>query len=113
MTDHIHIHKAEGAWVVRGGGAVIAESRNALELHEGDLPPVIYFPREDVGMAFLEPSESRTTCPHKGEARYFSLYTKSREIRDVAWSYETPAEGLEKLAGHLAFYGDKVTVEQL
>ena len=113
MSDHIRIGKAEGVWVVRAGGAVIAESRNALELEEGSLPPVIYFPREDVAMAFLDPSDSRTTCPHKGVASYFTIRAKSYDIPDAAWSYETPIEGMEKIAGHLAFYTDKVTVEQL
>ncbi|MBN2905662.1 MAG: DUF427 domain-containing protein [Rhodobacteraceae bacterium] len=113
MTEHTTIHKAEGAWVVRAGGAVIAESRNALELTEGDAAPVIYFPRGDVGMAFLDPSDSRTTCPRKGEASYFTLRAKSYDIPDAAWCYETPKAGMEKIAGHLAFDADKVTVEQL
>ncbi|TCO72957.1 DUF427 domain-containing protein [Rhodovulum euryhalinum] len=113
MADHIGIHKAAGAWVVRAGGAVIAESRNALELVEGDLAPVIYFPREDVAMAFLERTDSHTTCPHKGDARYFTLHAKSYDIPDAAWSYETPRPGMERIAGHLAFCSDRVTVEQL
>ncbi|MBK5933854.1 uncharacterized protein (DUF427 family) [Rhodovulum imhoffii] len=113
MAAHIAIHKAEGAWVVRAGGAVIAESRNALELIEGDAPAVIYFPPEDVAMAFLDPSESRTACPHKGEARYLSLETKSTTLQDVAWYYDSPKPGMERIAGHLAFYPEKVTVEQL
>ncbi len=48
----ITIRKAPGNWTVRAGGAVIGESSNALELSEGDLAPVIYFPRSDIGMAF-------------------------------------------------------------
>ena len=36
MVDHIKILKAKGIWTVRAGGAVIAETKNALELHEGD-----------------------------------------------------------------------------
>ncbi|TCP62407.1 uncharacterized protein (DUF427 family) [Rhodovulum bhavnagarense] len=113
MTDTLVINKAEGAWVVRAGGAVIAESRNALELSERGGSPVVYFPREDVGMAFLDPSDSRTTCPLKGEAHYFTLHTKSGEIPDAAWSYEQPLPGVERIAGHVAFHGDKVTVELL
>ena len=62
MAAHITIHPAEGTWVVRADGAVIAESRNALELTEGSYPPVIYFPPGDVAMAFLEPSDRVTTA---------------------------------------------------
>ena len=32
MSEHIKIHKADGVWSVRAGGAVLGESSNALEL---------------------------------------------------------------------------------
>ncbi len=113
MADHIKIAPAPGTWVVRAGGAVLGESSAALELQEGERPGVIYFPREDIAMAFLEPSATRTTCPHKGEARYYAIVTKSGTIPDAVWSYEDPKPGAEKIAGHLAFYTDKVTVEEV
>ena len=34
-------------------------------------------------------------------------------IADAAWSYETPLKGVEAIGGYLAFYSNKVTVEQL
>ncbi|WP_425052619.1 DUF427 domain-containing protein [Psychromarinibacter sp. S121] len=113
MTSHIKTRKAPGTWVVRAGGAVLGETTNAVELTEGDYPAVIYFPREDLAMAFLEPSETRSTCPYKGDAVYYTIQAKSGPIPDAAWSYETPKEGLEAIAGHLAFYTDRVAVEQL
>ena len=113
MTNDIHIRKAPGTWVIRAGGAVLGESRNALELTEGGHNPVIYFPRADLAMAMMDPSPTATTCPWKGAASYYSLVTESGTIRDAAWSYETPIESAAKIAGHLAFYPDKVTVEQL
>lgn len=113
MAPHIRTRPAEGTWVVRADGAIIAESRAALELTEGELRPAIYFPREDVAMAFLERTESRTTCPWKGEASYFAVHTSSGVIPDAAWSYESPKEGCEAIAGHLAFYSDRVTLERL
>lgn len=112
--SHITITAAPGTWVVRAGGAVIGETENALSLQEGSYPEVIYFPREDVEMAFLEPSSHRTTCPYKGEASYFAIIAKSGEIPNAVWSYETPKPGMERIAGHLAFYvGEKVTVERV
>jgi uncharacterized protein (DUF427 family) len=113
MSDHIKIHKAEGLWTVRAGGAVLVESENALELVEGDAPPVIYFPRSDIGMAFLEPSATRSHCPHKGEASYFSIHAKSGEIKDAGWSYESPKDAVARIRDHIAFYPHKVTVERL
>ena len=32
MADHIRIRTAPGTWVVRAGGAILAESGRALEL---------------------------------------------------------------------------------
>ena len=113
MPDDITLRKADGTWVVRAGGAVLAETEAAMELTEGSYPPVIYFPREDVAMAFVERSHTQTTCPKKGAASYYTLVTKSGEIRDAGWSYEMPKPGLEAIAGHIAFYTDKVAVERV
>lgn len=113
MSDHITIRPAEGLWTVRAGGAVIVESKNALELSEGDYDPVIYFPRADIAMAFLDASDKTTTCPHKGKASYFSVIGKSGTLKDVAWSYESPKAAVKEIKDHIAFYPDQVTVENI
>ena len=111
--DYITIRPAEGTWVVRAGGAVIGESSRALELREGSYDPVIYFPREDVAMPFLDRSDKTTTCPHKGEASYFTIVTKSTTIPNAVWSYENPKADVSRIRGHLAFYTDRIAVEQV
>ena len=114
MADHIKIRRADGTWVIRAGGAVLGESSNALELSEGSYPFVIYFPREDIAMAFLDRSSKTSTCPWKGEASYFSIVTKSTTLRDAAWSYENPKPGMEAIRNHLAFYAtDAVAIERI
>lgn len=110
MTDNIKIRPAEGKWTVRAGGAVLGESLQALEVLEGKNPPVIYFPRADIAMAFLDKSDTVTTCPYRGEALHYSIKTKSTVIEDAGWSYGSPVESLIALKDHLAFYADKVTV---
>ena len=113
MTQ-IRIRKADGTWSVRAGGAVLAESKNALELTEGDYPSVIYFPRDDIAMAFLDETDHSTHCPHKGDASYFSIVTKSQTLKNAAWSYEAPNDDVARIKDHLAFYpSDTVTVEQI
>lgn len=110
----ITIRNAPGKWSVRAGGAVLVESGQALELIESGHPPVIYFPREDIAMAFLDRTDHRTHCPWKGDATHFSIMTKSRTLENAAWSYESPTEEMARIAGYVAFYpGDAVTVEQL
>lgn len=113
MTD-IRIRKADGTWVVRAAGAVIAESKNALELIENGHDSVIYFPRSSIAMAFLDESDHRSVCPHKGEAAYFDIAAKSSTIKNAAWSYEAPLEAVATIKDHIAFYSaDNVAVEQL
>ncbi|WP_121634533.1 DUF427 domain-containing protein [Tropicibacter alexandrii] len=114
MTKDIRITPAMGTWVIRAGGAVLGESSRALELVEGDLPPVIYFPREDIGMAFLDRTDHTTTCPHKGEASYFSIMSKSKTYENAVWSYENPKDEVGAIKDHLAFYvQDGIAVEQI
>lgn len=113
MAAHIHIRKTNSVWVARTSDAIIAESSNALELSETGQNPVIYFPREDVAMAFLDPTDHTTHCPHKGDARYFSISGPAGDTLNAAWSYETPHPDAAEIAGHLAFYPTHVTVEKL
>ena len=113
MADHIKIRPASGTWVVRAAGAVIGESKNALELQEGDYPPAIYFPRSDIAMAFLDASDTTSHCPYKGDARYFSIEAKSGTIPDAVWSYEAPKDDVAAIKDYLAFYTSKVTVEEV
>ncbi len=114
MADHIKIRNAPGKWSVRAGGAVLGESDRALELSEGEYAPVIYFPRSDIAMAFLDASDKSSHCPHKGDATYFSVVTKSTTLENAVWSYETPKDGVARIKDHLAFYaGDLIKVEQI
>lgn len=115
MAKKITIREAEGKWVVRAGGAVLGETSRALELSEDGYAPVIYFPRADIAMAFLDASDHATHCPWKGDATYFSIVTKSRELKNAAWSYETPKDEVAEIAGHVAFHTEEegVAVERI
>jgi uncharacterized protein (DUF427 family) len=86
----------------------IADTTSAKLLHETAHLPVYYLPEGDVRADLLVPSEKRTTCPHKGEARYWSLCVGDRLERDAVWSYPNPIEPAAFLAGHLAFYWNRV-----
>ena len=113
MSAKVTITPARGVYVVRAGGAVIGETKRALTLHEEGYDPVTYFPREDAGIEFLDKSETRTNCPHKGDATYYHIAAKSGPIRDAAWSYEDALPEVAEIKGYIAFYADKATVERI
>ena len=113
MADHIKVAAATGTWIVRADGAILGETKNALEITEGTYPAVIYFPRNDIATAFLDPSDTTSHCPWKGNASYYSIQTNSALITDAAWSYEQPITDMKAITGYLAFYSDKVTVQQI
>lgn len=112
MSGHITIRPAEGTYVIRAGSIELGRTSRALELKEGSYPPVIYVPRADIAMDRLERTDRTSTCPWKGAASYFSVRTDDGTLANAVWSYEAPKAGVEAIAGHLAFYPDKVNVSR-
>ena len=93
-------------------GEVIADSRNALEMHEthqGSVvaPVVYYLPREDVKMDRLARSSHRTHCPYKGDASYFSV---KGGPENAVWTYEQPYDKLLAIKELVSFYPDKFDI---
>lgn len=87
-------------------GVTVASSTHAVTLQETGLPVRHYLPRDDVQMEYLEPTRTETVCPFKGQASYWTVRVGASEHRDLAWSYETPIEGVERLAGLVCFYAE-------
>ena len=92
-------------------GHKIAESDRPKMLFETGLPPRPYLLRSDILPGILEPSETKTWCPYKGEATYWHVRTPDGLVEDAAWSYETPLPETGKAIGHLSFDGDDVETE--
>jgi uncharacterized protein (DUF427 family) len=98
---------------VSAGGVVIADSTHALTLKESIYPAVQYIPREDANMALLQRTDCVTHCPYKGDANYFSVTADGKTLANAIWTYETPFPAMADIAGRLAFYPDKVKVEEV
>lgn len=98
---------------ISAGGTVIAETAHALTLREASYPPVQYIPRSDANMALLARTAHSTYCPYKGDAGYFTINTQGKTLENAIWTYEQPYDSVKEIAGHLAFYSDKVTIEEL
>lgn len=101
---------AGGRVRVKLDGEVIADTRDAIELHEPHVghvvaPVVYYIPRKDVKMERLVRTSHETTCPFKGRASYYSL---KGGPENAVWSYERPNDEMLAIRELLAFYPDKV-----
>ncbi|SFI80225.1 DUF427 domain-containing protein [Caulobacter sp. UNC279MFTsu5.1] len=94
--------------VVTLGGAVIADTCDALTLREASYPPVQYIPRKDVDMARLARTDHATYCPYKGEASYFSIPLGGARSVNAIWTYESAYPAVAAIQDHLAFYPDRV-----
>jgi uncharacterized protein (DUF427 family) len=94
--------------IVTVAGQTIADSERALTLREAEYAPVQYIPLEDVDQALLEPSNHTSYCPFKGDASYFSVPAGGERSRDAVWTYREPFGAVSEIAGHVAFYPDRV-----
>ena len=94
-------------------GVVIADTTQALTLKEATYPAVQYVPRVDANMALLARTDRVTHCPYKGDANYFSINANGKTLENAIWTYETPFPAMAEINGHLAFYPDRVTIEEL
>jgi len=91
-------------------GREIAATSSPVLLSETGLPNRWYIPPQDVDGDVLRRSDTTTICPYKGTASYFGVELDGVRRDDVAWSYPEPLENALKVAGHLSFDGDDITV---
>ena len=107
--DHpISIASNERRVVVKVAGHVIADTRAALRLQEGNYPAVIYIPRADVDMSKLQRTEHTTYCPYKGDCSYYSIPSGGAKSLNAVWTYEKPFASVSKIVEYLAFYPSRV-----
>ena len=97
---------------VSAAGRTVAETHAALVLREANYPPVQYIPREDTDMMLLHRSDHTTYCPYKGEASYFSIPSLGEAGKNAVWTYEAPYDAVGAIKDRLAFYPDRVTLEE-
>lgn len=99
---------------VTAEGRIVADTTRALTLKEASYPAVQYIPREDVDMTLLARTAHKTYCPYKGDASYYSLQIGGKTVENAVWSYEAPYPAMREIAGHLAFYPNRVdAIEEL
>lgn len=112
MKDYrIAIHPFPDQVRVSYNGVELAKTRNALLLDETGHNRVFYIPLADVRMELLEHSQHQTHCPLKGDASYWSLKLPGEEQENLIWAYQQPFAEVAEIAGHVAFYQDRVDIK--
>ena len=111
--DHpITIAPNEKRVTVSAAGRTVAETQAALVLREANYPPVQYIPREDTDMLLLHRSSHTTYCPYKGECSYFNIPSLGDTGLNAVWTYEAPYDAVSAIKEKLAFYPDRVQVQE-
>ena len=86
-------------------GQLLAESDDTVVVENNH-----YFPASSVKTEFFKPSETKTRCPWKGEASYYSIVVNEEENKDAAWYYPSPKKAASEIQDHVAFWrGVEVT----
>ena len=85
-------------------GAIIAESNSPVILFETGFPPRYYLPALDVQRDLLTPSDTKTSCPYKGTASYYSI----GDHTDIVWTYTSPFPESRPIQGLYCFYDELV-----
>ena len=94
---------------VKLGGETVAETTRAHFLFETGMPTRYYMPAEDVQTDLLTPSDSRTACPYKGQAVYWSATVDGEAFEDIVWGYPDPVPECPRIKDLMCFYNENVT----
>lgn len=93
---------------VVAAGVTLADSGNAVRLHETGLPTRYYLPRSDVAMEHLVTSPNISMCPFKGDAVYWSAQLDGTEVPNIAWSYPNPLPERVDITELVCFFNERV-----
>lgn len=89
-------------------GVVLAETDRPRLVLETGIPERWYVPLVDLDFGPLEPSSTRTICPYKGAASYWSATVDREAYPDLVWAYQEPTAQAAKLAGFACLPAERV-----
>jgi uncharacterized protein (DUF427 family) len=80
-------------------GVVLAETPRTVRV-EGNH----YFPPESLRREYFTESTTKSLCPWKGLAHYYTLSVHGEVNPDAAWSYPHPSPLARRIENHVAFW---------
>lgn len=87
-------------------GVVLAESDEVLVV-EGNK----YFPPGSINKEYFKESDTRTTCPWKGLASYYSIEVNGDVNQDAAWFYPEAKHAAKQIENYVAFWNGVEVVD--
>ena len=91
---------------VRLDGHTLARTDNPLLVFETMLP-VRYYVTADAVQVPLVPSDTRSVCPYKGRAGYWTVDLPGCTYTDLAWTYTEPFPETAALEGLVCFFDER------
>ncbi len=87
---------------------LIADSKEMMLLRESDHLPLYYFPKGDVRMDCLQPSEQTTHSKFTGEGVFWHVQVGDKIAEHAAFTFRNPPGNGPKLEDYVAFEWDKM-----
>jgi uncharacterized protein (DUF427 family) len=89
-------------------GETVVDTTDARLLFETRHLPVYYFPKKDVRMELMAPTDHHTHCPYKGDASYWNVTVAGRTAENAVWSYADPFDEVAEIKDYVAFYWNRM-----
>lgn len=86
------------------GGIAVADTVHPLYVWETPYYPAYYLPRADVRTELLEPTETVSHSPSRGDAVHFTVNVDGDRRVDAGWQY--PDSPIEEIRDHVRFEWD-------
>jgi uncharacterized protein (DUF427 family) len=80
-------------------GVVLAQAPRTIRL-EGNH----YFPPESLTREYFTASRTKSVCPWKGMASYYTVVVDGQANPDAAWYYPHPSPLARRIRDHVAFW---------
>jgi uncharacterized protein (DUF427 family) len=93
---------------VRLADETLAVSSAPIALFEASLPTRWYFAPGEIEAELAPNADVRTGCAYKGWASYFDVRVAGRVELALAWQYENPLEGMERIRNRICFFNERI-----